>query len=244
LNKSRLKVEATSPDPSKSTDKALGFIKTSFQEGLLEFFTGIEGKTALSYSVASVDNIESPDHIDLNPAKFQFATFSKGHLGIISIFININGGFADGETVGLQSLWQAQWLHNNTEPIPERFTTGLILSSEMLHHVLLKPGFAKSNWDVSNATRSKHVVARLGIFRSSSITVINWSSMSTVLTKKKDYPMSMTITQNNPTGSPDITARLLFTRISGFVIPTIMTNTARWIPKSRSMTRHLALIYS
>ncbi|KAJ5463801.1 hypothetical protein N7475_008745 [Penicillium sp. IBT 31633x] len=214
LNKDKLKVEAISPDPLNPKDKSLGFMKTSFQEGFLDFFTGNNGKTALSYSIASVNNVESPGYIDLKPVKFQFATFSKGDLGIISIFIHVNGGFADGTTEGLQSLWQAQWLQNNTQPIPEHFTASLILSSEMIHRVLLQPGFRKSNWEAKNNTKSTDICNKVEA-RSREIWRIskqqhNYGNSEFHVDgadiNLHNFPMYMTISQNNAAGSPEVSA--------------------------------------
>lgn len=214
LNKDKLKVKVISPDSSKPEDKSLGFMKTSFQEGFLEFFTGNNGKTALSYSIASVNNIESPGYIDLKPVKFQFATFSQGDVGIISIFIHVNGGFIDGKTEGLQSMWQAQWLQNNTQPIPDRFTASLILSSEMIHRVLLQPGFRKSNWEASNDTKSHEICNKIQA-RSGAIWQLpkqqhNYGNsefhVEGPTINLRDFPMYMTIVQSNPASSPDVYA--------------------------------------
>ncbi|KAJ6127748.1 hypothetical protein N7471_008965 [Penicillium samsonianum] len=205
LNKDKLKVKVISPDSSKPEDKSLGFMKTSFQEGFLEFFTGNNGKTALGYSIASVNNIERPGYIDLKPVKFQFATFSQGDVGTISIFIHVNGGFVDGKTEGLQSMWQAQWLQNNTQPIPDRFTASLILSSEMIH---------RSNWEASNDTKSHEIYNKIQA-RSGAIWQLpkqqhNYGNsefhVEGPTINMRDFPMYMTIVQSNPASSPDVYA--------------------------------------
>ncbi|KAJ5765860.1 hypothetical protein N7520_005419 [Penicillium odoratum] len=214
LDKDNLKVLAISPDELDLKNKALGFMKTSFQEGFLDFFTGNNGKTALSYSIASVNSASAPGHEDLKPVKFQFATFAKGDLGIVSIFIQVKGGFNAGTTEGLQSLWQAQWLRSNTQPIPEHFTASLILSSEMIHRVLLQPGFQKSNWDATNATEPtdfcNRVSARNHAVWKLPVQDIDYSAgvfhVDGPQINLHDFPLKMTITQKDPAGSPEVTA--------------------------------------
>ncbi|KAK6539134.1 hypothetical protein TWF694_009380 [Orbilia ellipsospora] len=114
-----------------------------FKTNFLQYFTKDNSK-ALSYSIASVNNIAKEGSFDLQPKKFQFATCTKS----LSIFISVNGGLNTGEVDSLQSKWAAQWANNSMAPIPTGFTSSLIFSSALVHKVLFAPGFKKTNWDI------------------------------------------------------------------------------------------------
>lgn len=141
--------EATDPSAAATSPYAAD----DFQAAFKTFFLDPTQVSALSYSIASVNNT-SPKGTrnDLEPQSFQFASFAQGSeargdaVTILSIFIQTKGGASTGQREGLQASWAAQWINNGMSPIPTGFTASLILSASLVYNQLLKPGLGRSSW--------------------------------------------------------------------------------------------------
>ena len=130
---------------------------------------------------------------------------------VLSIFIQVRGGASGAVSEGLQSRWQAQWLNNNTQPIPKGFTASLILWSEMIHMVLLQPGFANSKWTASNISPPNEACNKVQA-RSSEKWTVEAQDYKYHATSNfhvdgfdlplKDFPMELEIRQDDAYGSP------------------------------------------
>ena len=213
----KLVVEAIPPEGTDLSTKNSAFQKIDLQQKFRDFFVG-DSKRDLSYSIASVNNASNSKAVELTPEKFQFATFATGKTGttsdmqVLSIFLQVLGGSKSGRTEALQSSWQAQWVDNSTQPIPKGFTTSLILSSRMIHNVLLKAGFERSGWTTDDKSPSDRALNKISA-RSSERWVVTEQDYPYDSTSKfhvdgfemslSDFPMELEIRQDDASGSPN-----------------------------------------
>ncbi|OJK04285.1 hypothetical protein ASPACDRAFT_108730 [Aspergillus aculeatus ATCC 16872] len=170
---------------------------------------------ALSYSIASLNNVKRDDSPNLQPVKFQFATFKDHERGILSLFIQVKGGFATGRTQGLQSHWQNQWEDNGIQPIPKRFTASLLLSSNMLHRVLFQQAFKGQGWEATNMSPTNEAENRISATLKKPWTVPEQNydydrnskfHVDGFTLELEKWPLTLTIRQDEPKGSPQVYA--------------------------------------
>ncbi|KAJ5738164.1 hypothetical protein N7493_001319 [Penicillium malachiteum] len=170
---------------------------------------------ALSYSIACLNNTKSDDSPNLQPVKFQFATFKNKDRGILSLFIQVKGGFATGRTEELQSHWQNQWGDNGIQPIPDRFTASLLLSSDMLHRVLFQQAFKGQGWDAINLSPTNEAENKISARTKKQWTVPEQNYDYGINSKfhvdgftldLEKWPLTLTIRQDDPKASPNVYA--------------------------------------
>ena len=217
MDKEKLVVEAIPPEDTELATNKTTLQKGDLQQKIKDFFVD-DGKRALSYSIASFNNVSDSKAAELTPERFQFATFASGTTGttsdmrVLSIFLEVQGGSKSGRTEALQSSWQAQWVNNNTQPIPKGFTASLILSSRMIYDVLLKAGFKRSGWTTEDKSPSDSALNKISA-KSSQRWVVKEQNYDYHSTSKfhvdgfdvslSDFPMELEIRQDDAGGSPN-----------------------------------------
>ena len=190
-----------------------------FKDTFMEYFKG----KSLSYSIASVNNKRNGSAVELRPEKFQFASYF-GEAGdkdvqLLSIFVQVAGGPKTGQTQALQEGWKTKWFNNDTFPIPRGFSASLILSSAMFGKVILKQGFEKSGWTVEDEAptddafnmivckssekwavpEQNHEFSKFGM----GMQIFNMHGFTL---DTKDFPMKLTIKQEDMYASPNMYA--------------------------------------